>query len=104
MERICFTLELAPGTEEEYDRRHAEIWPDMSAAIRDAGIRNYTGFRSGTTVVYYGECHPDVATAFGAIGATDVNARWGASFQGIIVDITDAEGNLHTLTEVFHQD
>ena len=32
-------------------------------------IRNFTGFRRGTDVWYYGECHPDVATAFGVAGS-----------------------------------
>lgn len=104
MERICFSLAIAPGTEEEYDRRHAEIWPEMSAAIAASGIANYSGFRQGTQVVYYGECHPDVATAFGKMGATDVNARWGASFEGVITRLVDDEGNLFRLDEVFHQD
>ena len=29
MERACFYLRIFPGTEAEYDRRHAEIWPEL---------------------------------------------------------------------------
>ena len=43
-----------------------------------------------------------MAAAVGAIGATDVNHRWNASFQGIITTITDASGNLLTAREIFH--
>jgi len=58
MERACFTLTLVPGTEEEYDRRHRHVWQELIAAIQAAGLRNFTGFRRGTDVVYYVECHP----------------------------------------------
>ena len=37
VERICFTFELRPGTEEEYKRRHYEIWPKLVEAILAAG-------------------------------------------------------------------
>jgi L-rhamnose mutarotase len=104
VERVCFELEIAPGTEAEYDERHATIWPEMSAAIRDAGLRNYSGFRRGTRVVYYGECHPDVATVFGRLGESEVNTRWAQSFEGVITRLVDDDGNLYLADEVFHQD
>lgn len=104
MERVCFVLEIAPGTEAEYERRHDEIWPEMTQAIRDAGIGNYSGFRRGTQVIYYGECEPDARTAFAKIGETDVNRRWGESFEGIITRIVDENGELLYAREVFHQD
>lgn len=104
MTRGFFSLVVDPRRAEEYDRRHAEPWPDLMEAIVDAGFRNYTGFRRGAHVVYYGEYYPDTATVFARIGATEVNARWGASFEGIITTIVDGQGNLITAQEVFHQD
>ena len=104
MERICFTFELYPGAEEEYKRRHDEIWPELVEVIEEAGIRNYTLFRSGTQVIAYAECHPDVATAFGKVGATDVNRRWAEWFRDLIVSLTDEQGNLFRADEVWHLD
>ena len=104
MERICFTFELRPGTEDEYKRRHDEIWPELVAAIKDAGISNYTLFRLGLQVIAYAECEPDVATAFGKVGATEVNARWAAWFEDVIVELTDESGNLFRAEEVWHLD
>jgi L-rhamnose mutarotase len=102
MERICFTFELRPGTEEEYRRRHDEIWPELVEAIQQAGIRNYSLFRRGTQVIAYAECHPDVATAFGKVGATEVNRRWAEWFEDVIVELVDEEGNLLRAHEVWH--
>lgn len=104
MPGYAWVLEVRPGYEEEYKRRHDEIWPEMAEAIRAAGIRNYTLFRRGTQVIAYCECHPDVATAFGKIGATEVNRRWSEWFSDIIVALTDEQGELFWAEEVWHQD
>jgi len=76
----------------------------MMAAIRDTGFRNYTGFRRGGSVAYYGEFYPDMDTVFGKIAQMEVNDRWGAAFEGIITTIVDADGRLITADEIFHQD
>ena len=51
MERLCFSMTLKPGQEAEYERRHDEIWPEMSEAVARAGFTNYSLFRRGTTVI-----------------------------------------------------
>ncbi len=104
MERICFTFELHPGMEAEYKRRHDEIWPELVEAIQQAGIRNYTLFRRGLQITAYAECHPDAASAFGKVGASDANARWAAWFEEVIVRLTDEQGNLFRSGEVWHLD
>jgi L-rhamnose mutarotase len=103
-ERGLFTLVVHPDRIAEYDDRHAHPWPEMMRALDEAGFHNYTGFRRGSHVVYYGEFYPDMKSAGAAIGATDVNRRWNVSFEGIITTITDATGNLVTGREVFHLD
>jgi L-rhamnose mutarotase len=104
MTRGLLTLVIDPERAAEYEAIHADPWPDMMAAIADAGFRNYSGFRRGAHVVYYGEYYPDMDTVFGRIGGTDVNRRWGEAFEGIITTITDASGALITADEIFHQD
>ena len=102
MERICFYLRIFPGTEAEYDRRHAEIWPELVEEIRESGIHNFSGFRRGTDVWYYAECEPDAATAFAVHGPKPANQRWNRYFRDVIAQITTAAGELIRLDEVFH--
>lgn len=104
MERLCFTFEIRPGTEDEYKRRHDEIWPELVEAIKDSGFENYSLFRSGTTIVAYVECYPDVATAFAKLGPHEANARWSEWFEDVIVSLTDENGELFRLQEVWHLD
>lgn len=105
MERICFTFEIRPGMEDEYKRRHDEIWPELVEAIKNAGLSNYSLFRRGTQIVAYAECEPDAATAFARIGETDANVRWSEWFvPEVIPSLTDEQGNLVTFDEVWHLD
>lgn len=104
MRRVCFTFQLRPGREEEYVRRHREVWPDLIRVLRESGVRNYTLFRRGRTVIAYCECHPDAATALGAVAATEVNSRWSAWFSDVIEELTDADGQLFFADEVWHLD
>ncbi len=103
-ERALFGLVVDPERTADYDALHADPWPDMMAAIEASGFRDYTGFRRGAHVVYYGEYYPDVATVFARMAEHEVNARWGKAFEGIITTITDPDGKLFTADEVFHQD
>src|SRR2546425_4012406 len=102
MKRAGFYLRLYPGTEAEYDHRHAAIWPEQQAAIRDAGIRNMSGFRRGTDVWYYAECQPDAETAFAKLGASKANVKWNDSFRPVIAQLTQADGERIWFEEIFH--
>ena len=104
MERLCFTFQLYPGRESEYQKRHDEIWPELVAAIEHAGFRNYSLFRRDRQVVCYTECHPDVASAFARISGSQASARWAEWFSDVVVSLTGADGNLMTLDEVWHLD
>ncbi len=44
MGRVCFTLQVDPDRLAEYRQRHAAVWPEMLAALRDAGWHDYSLF------------------------------------------------------------
>lgn len=41
---IAFRMQLKRGFEEEYERRHREIWPEMERVLREAGVSEYRVF------------------------------------------------------------
>jgi L-rhamnose mutarotase len=56
MERVCFLLQVRPDRLDEYRARHRAVWPEMLAALRDAGWSNYSLFlRDGGLLVGYVE-------------------------------------------------
>ena len=44
MEHIAWKGRIKPGCKAEYQRRHAEIWPEMVEVLKAAGICNYSIF------------------------------------------------------------
>lgn len=104
MASYAWVLEVRPGHEEEYKRRHDEIWPEMTAALRQAGFRNYNIFRHGLTLFGYFECD-DLAALQKAIAADPVNARWGAWMAPIMkIEIDPATNFPFLLPQQFHMD
>lgn len=60
MRRFGQVIGLKPEAEEEYKRIHVKIWPEVEAAIREAGIRNYSIFlKDGMLFGYYEYHGPD---------------------------------------------
>jgi L-rhamnose mutarotase len=73
--QYAWVLEVRPGYEEEYKKRHDDIWPEMLAALTAAGIRNYSIFRHGLTLFGYFETD-DLARTIAVLKDDPVNARW----------------------------
>jgi L-rhamnose mutarotase len=101
--RVCFTLAVRPERLAEYRRRHAAVWPDMLAALRGTGWRDYSLFlrEDGLLVGYLVTEDFDAARA--AMDATEVNARWQAEMAEFFVD-GRPDRHMHVLTEVFNLD
>ncbi len=47
MEKIAFLMTLLPGHASEYKKRHDDIWPELVAALKSAGISDYSIFLDG---------------------------------------------------------
>ena len=41
MQEIAFTMKLKKGFEQEYKKRHDEIWEELSNTLHKVGIRDY---------------------------------------------------------------
>ena len=87
MAPYAWVLEVRPGYEEEYVRRHREIWPEMVEALRCAGIRNYSIFRHGLTLFGYFETD-DIEKTREYLANDETNRRWSEWMDPIMkVDI-----------------
>jgi L-rhamnose mutarotase len=73
--QYAWVLGVRPGYEEEYKRRHDEIWPEMVQTLREAGIRNYSIFRYGLTLFGYFETD-DLEQTVEYLRNSEVNRRW----------------------------
>ena len=104
--RYCFLLQVRPDRWDEYRERQRAVWPQMLAALRDTGWRNYSLFlREDGLLVGYLEAD-DLAAAQRAMAATEVNARWQAEMAPFFeaLDGRRPDEGLLQLTEIFHLD
>jgi L-rhamnose mutarotase len=53
MKRIAFKMFLKPGFEEEYEKRHAAIWPELKKLLSDTGIGDYSIFWDKETNILF---------------------------------------------------
>jgi L-rhamnose mutarotase len=104
VERLCYTFELAAGMEEEYEHRHARVWPELVDALRESGFSNYSLFRRGSEVIAYAECEPTVEAALAQLEKYEVNARWSAYIRSIMTRSVDDQGRFYTVPEIWHLD
>ena len=44
MQRVAFKMKIKAGFEAEYKKRHDEIWPELSQALTNAGVSDYSIF------------------------------------------------------------
>ncbi|HKC29516.1 MAG TPA: L-rhamnose mutarotase [Jatrophihabitans sp.] len=106
MARYCFTLQVRPEMLDEYQERHRAVWPEMLAALRDSGWRNYSIFaRPDGLIVGYVEAD-DLAAAQQAMARTDVNARWQAEMSKYFIGLEGRgpDESFQLLDEIFNLD
>ncbi len=106
MERICFLLKVKADRLEEYKKRHASVWPEMLAALRETGWHNYSLFlRDDGLLVGYLET-PNFEEARRAMASREVNERWQSQMAPFFESLDERrpdEGML-ALPMVFHLD
>ena len=104
MGQHAWVLEVRPGYEDEYKRRHEEIWPEMLEALRKAGVRNYSIFRHGLTLFAYFETD-DLEKTVAALAKDPVNGRWSESMAPLMkIEIDQRTGFPFLLPKQWHMD
>lgn len=53
MKRNAFKMKLKPGAAAEYRRRHDQIWPELAAELRAAGVSDYSIFFDEETLTLF---------------------------------------------------
>ena len=104
MQRIAFTMRIKPGTEEEYRRRHRQVWPELLADLKRAGCQNYSIYLRGTELFAYMEVE-DFQHFLSVMAASEASQRWEEQMGDILMRETEpATGFPYLLPEVFHLD
>ena len=104
MKRHAFKMKLKPGVVAEYKKRHDEIWPELSQAIRAAGISDYSIFLDEETLTLFAvQKQADDNTATDLPNHPIVK-KWWASMAPLMEVNSDNSPRCSDLREVFHLD
>ena len=97
-------LEVRPGYEEEYKKRYDEIWPELSALIKESGMKNYSIFRHGLKLYGYFET-ADLEKTIAHLNQGEVNKKWGEFMTPIMKIEVDTQTNFPFLLPLqWHMD
>ena len=97
-------FDLYPGMEEEYERRHNLLWPEMKDMIHDHGGKNYTIFLDRETLTLFGYIEIDSPELWAKGADTAINRKWWDYMADIMETNPDNSPVAIDLQNVFHLD
>ena len=102
MIRKAFLMKLKPGCQEEYERRHNPIWPDLEAVLKRHGVHNYSIFLDRATDNLFGYVEIDSEELWTRIAVTEECSRWWSHMKDLMLTNADNSPVSLALDEVFH--
>lgn len=102
MKRFAFKMFLKPGCEEEYERRHSALWPELRKGIKDAGVGNYSIFWDKETNILFGYQEIEGEQSSQDMGADETTQRWWDYMKDIMETNPDNSPVTIPIQEVFH--
>lgn len=85
MERYAWRAKVKDGYMDEYIKRHDEIWPEMIAELKKAGIKNYTIFADGNELFGYYECEKGADFAEKVQTTSAIVKKWDEYMKDILI-------------------
>ena len=102
MQRIAFKMKLFPGKEAEYQKRHDEIWPELSELLRESGISEYSIFLDAETLSLFGVLKVQDVAKMEELPSYPVMQKWWAYMGDIMESNPDHSPVSVGLKEVFY--
>lgn len=104
MIRKAFLMTLKPGAQEEYERRHNPIWPELRDVLKSHGVGNYSIFLDRRRDGLFAYAEVESEELWQRIAATEPCRRWWAHMKELMHTNPDDSPVSVALDEVFHLD
>lgn len=101
--KTAFKMKLKPGFTAEYKKRHDEIWPELSALLKENGVSDYTIFLDEETNILFAVQQQNGSSSQD-LGSTAIVQKWWAYMADIMDTNADNSPVSKPLLEVFHLD
>jgi L-rhamnose mutarotase len=103
MKREAFKMYLKPGFEEEYQRRHNAIWPELKELLEKSGVSDYTIFWDKDTNILFAVQKND-GSGSQDLGDNPIVQKWWAYMADLMETNPDNSPVSIPIKEVFHMD
>jgi L-rhamnose mutarotase len=101
---VAAKLKLKPGKGDEYEKRHRAIWPDLSKALRDSGVSDFSIFLDEETGMLFSVQKVASTNTTAELRKSEIMHRWWDHMADIMEVNPDNSPVRVPLKAVFHQD
>ena len=104
MIRKAFKMKLYDGMQQEYEKRHNELWDEMKDMIHQHGGSNYSIFLDEETNILYGYIELESEELWSKSADAEVCKKWWEFMADIMETNPDNSPISIDLKSVFHLD
>lgn len=104
LERHAFRMQLHPGHEAEYRRRHDALWPELRDLLVTHGIRNYSIHLDPESGALFGYLERTADHRMDDLPAHPVMQRWWQHMKDLMATNPDGSPVVVPLTPMFAMD
>lgn len=102
MKRVAFKMFLLKGFEEEYKKRHAEIWTELEDLLKESGVEDYSIFLDEETNVLFGVLKCSNEIKYQNLPLQPIMQKWWDYNKDIMQTNDDNSPKSISLEEVFY--
>jgi len=102
MQRKAFKMFLKPGYEQEYKKRHNEIWPELKQLIQESGVHDYSIFWDSDTNILFAIQKVEGETGSQDLGEDLIVQKWWAYMADIMETNPDNSPVTVEMPELFY--
>lgn len=102
MIRKAFVMSVNAGAEDEYERHHNPIWPELAQVLKAHGVSRYSIFLNPQTRQLFAYAEVESEMQWAAIASTPVCRRWWQQMAKLMPHNSDGSPQVTDLKEVFH--
>ena len=102
MLRRAFIMTVHPGQQEEYERRHEEIWPELEALFKSHGVRSHSIYLQEETNRLFAYLEYESEEQMASLTEMPEVRRWWKFMAEIMPANEDNSPESIPLREVYH--
>lgn len=102
--REAFVMKLKEGCKQEYQKRHAEIWPELKALLSESGVYDYSIFFDEGTNLLFAFQRTRSGGGSQSLGENPIVKKWWEYMAPLMETHEDNSPVSTPLEEVFHMD